>query len=62
MNLDSYRNQVVMITGAASGFGALLAERLAGLGARLVLGERIGRAQMAGLGLAMVAVSLLALG
>ncbi|HFL7938350.1 TPA: SDR family NAD(P)-dependent oxidoreductase [Pseudomonas putida] len=40
MNLDSYRNQVVMITGAASGFGALLAERLAGLGARLVLGDR----------------------
>ncbi|BBH45719.1 SDR family NAD(P)-dependent oxidoreductase [Pseudomonas sp. KU43P] len=40
MNLDSYRDQVVMITGAASGFGALLAERLAGLGARLVLGDR----------------------
>ncbi|MGO3983415.1 glucose 1-dehydrogenase [Pseudomonas sp. SAS7] len=40
MNLDSYRNQVVMITGAASGFGALLAERLAGLGTRLVLGDR----------------------
>jgi NAD(P)-dependent dehydrogenase (short-subunit alcohol dehydrogenase family) len=40
MNLDSYRDQVVMITGAASGFGALLAERLAGMGARLVLGDR----------------------
>jgi len=40
MNLDSYRDQVVMITGAASGFGALLAQRLAGLGARLVLGDR----------------------
>ncbi|MFJ4431326.1 SDR family NAD(P)-dependent oxidoreductase [Pseudomonas sp. NPDC089395] len=40
MNLDSYRDQVVMITGAASGFGALLAQRLGGLGARLVLGDR----------------------
>ena len=40
MNLDSYRDQVVMITGAASGFGALLAQRLAGLGARPVLGDR----------------------
>ncbi len=40
MNLDSYHDQVVMITGAASGFGALLAQRLAGLGARLVLGDR----------------------
>ncbi|MCE7761832.1 SDR family oxidoreductase [Pseudomonas putida] len=40
MNLGSYRDQVVMITGAASGFGALLAERLGGLGARLVLGDR----------------------
>jgi len=29
-----------MITGAASGFGKLLAEQLAGLGARLVLGDR----------------------
>ncbi|MDZ3993513.1 glucose 1-dehydrogenase [Pseudomonas sp. Teo4] len=40
MNVDSYRDQVVMITGAASGFGALLAKRLAGLGAKLVLGDR----------------------
>jgi len=40
MNLNSYRDQVVMITGAASGFGALLAERLGGVGARLVLGDR----------------------
>ncbi|MFJ4396689.1 SDR family NAD(P)-dependent oxidoreductase [Pseudomonas sp. NPDC089396] len=40
MNLDSYRDQVVMITGAASGFGTLLAQRLAGLGARMVLGDR----------------------
>lgn len=40
MNVDPYRDQVVMITGAASGFGALLAKRLAGLGARLVLGDR----------------------
>ena len=30
--------------------------------ARVVLGERIGRTQLAGLGLAMVAVSLLAIG
>ncbi|MGF6395620.1 SDR family NAD(P)-dependent oxidoreductase [Pseudomonas plecoglossicida] len=46
----SYRGQVVMITGAASGFGALLAERLAGLGARLVLGDRdvVGLERVAG--------------
>lgn len=29
-----------MITGAASGFGKMLAEQLAGLGASLVLGDR----------------------
>lgn len=40
MNLTSYAGQVVMITGAASGFGELLARELAGMGARLVLGDR----------------------
>lgn len=40
MKHDSYQDQVVMITGAASGFGALLAQRLAVMGARLVLGDR----------------------
>jgi NAD(P)-dependent dehydrogenase (short-subunit alcohol dehydrogenase family) len=40
MKFDSYKDQVVMITGAASGFGALLARELAGMGARLVLGDR----------------------
>lgn len=40
MQIDSFRSKVVMITGAASGFGKLLAEQLAGLGARLVLGDR----------------------
>lgn len=40
MNIDSYQDQVVMITGAASGFGELLARRLAAMGARLVLGDR----------------------
>ncbi|MGE8303153.1 MAG: SDR family NAD(P)-dependent oxidoreductase [Pseudomonas kermanshahensis] len=40
MKHDSYQDQVVMITGAASGFGALLAQRLALRGARLVLGDR----------------------
>jgi len=39
MKIDSYRNAVVMVTGAASGFGRLLAERLNGCGARLVLGD-----------------------
>ncbi|AOJ91575.1 3-oxoacyl-ACP reductase [Burkholderia multivorans] len=42
MKLDSYRNQVISITGAASGFGALLAERLADMGARLVISDRDG--------------------
>jgi NAD(P)-dependent dehydrogenase (short-subunit alcohol dehydrogenase family) len=40
MNLASYAGQVVMITGAASGFGELLARELAAMGARLVLGDR----------------------
>jgi NAD(P)-dependent dehydrogenase (short-subunit alcohol dehydrogenase family) len=40
MNLTSYDGQVVMITGAASGFGELLARELAAMGARLVLGDR----------------------
>ncbi|SEJ79885.1 NAD(P)-dependent dehydrogenase, short-chain alcohol dehydrogenase family [Pseudomonas linyingensis] len=40
MHIDSYQDQVVLITGAASGFGELLAWRLAGMGARLVLGDR----------------------
>ena len=40
MQFDSYRNKVVMITGAASGFGKMLAEQLASRGARLVLGDR----------------------
>lgn len=39
MHIDSYQDQVVMITGAASGFGELLAWRLAGMGARLALGD-----------------------
>ncbi|PCE30584.1 SDR family NAD(P)-dependent oxidoreductase [Burkholderia ubonensis] len=39
MRLDSYAGQVALITGAASGFGALLASELAATGARLVLGD-----------------------
>ncbi|TXG13559.1 SDR family NAD(P)-dependent oxidoreductase, partial [Burkholderia territorii] len=39
MKLDSYAGQAVMITGAASGFGALLASELAAMGARLALGD-----------------------
>ncbi len=39
MQLESYKDQVVMITGAASGFGKLMAERLAGLGAKLAIGD-----------------------
>jgi len=34
-----YNNKVVLITGAASGFGKLLAEKLACAGAKLVLGD-----------------------
>jgi NAD(P)-dependent dehydrogenase (short-subunit alcohol dehydrogenase family) len=37
---DQYSDQVVLITGAASGFGALLAQQLAEHGAKLVLGDR----------------------
>ena len=37
--MSNFRGQVVLITGAASGFGALLAERLASYGAHLVLGD-----------------------
>ncbi len=37
---DQYSDQVVLITGAASGFGALLAQQLAEQGAKLVLGDR----------------------
>lgn len=40
MQTDSFHRQVVMITGAASGFGKMLAEQLASRGARLVLGDR----------------------
>ncbi|CAB3793219.1 Levodione reductase [Paraburkholderia caffeinitolerans] len=40
MKLESYRDQTVMITGAAGGFGALLATELAQMGARLVLADR----------------------
>ncbi|MGB1082820.1 MAG: SDR family NAD(P)-dependent oxidoreductase, partial [Alphaproteobacteria bacterium] len=34
-----YENKSVLITGAGSGFGQRLAERLSGMGARLVLGD-----------------------
>ncbi|MQQ99234.1 SDR family NAD(P)-dependent oxidoreductase [Glaciimonas soli] len=40
MQIENFHNKVIMITGAASGFGKLLAEQLAGLGARLILGDR----------------------
>ena len=39
MKIDSYAGQAVMITGAASGFGARLASELAAMGARLALGD-----------------------
>ena len=39
MKIDSYAGQAVMITGAASGFGALLASELAAMGARVALGD-----------------------
>ncbi len=37
--MDNFDNQVVFITGAASGFGKLLAEKLAAANARLALGD-----------------------
>ncbi|WDD90978.1 glucose 1-dehydrogenase [Burkholderia sp. FERM BP-3421] len=39
MTNDSFAGQVAMVTGAASGFGALLAGELAARGARLALGD-----------------------
>lgn len=39
--MDSeFTNKVVMITGAASGFGKILAERLSRAGAKIVIGDR----------------------
>lgn len=37
--MSNFRDKVVLITGAASGFGKLLAETLASRGAKLVLGD-----------------------
>lgn len=37
--MSDFSGKVVLITGAASGFGKILAERLASMGARLVLGD-----------------------
>ncbi len=37
--MGNFRDKVVLITGAAGGFGSLLAERLAASGARLALGD-----------------------
>lgn len=56
--MGSFRDKVVLITGAAGGFGSLLAERLAADGARLVLGDKDEdrvRAVADGLGGAVVA-------
>ena len=36
--MQNFDQKVVLITGAASGFGKLLAEKLSSYGARLVLG------------------------
>jgi NAD(P)-dependent dehydrogenase (short-subunit alcohol dehydrogenase family) len=36
---DVFENQVILITGAASGFGRILASRLRGFGAKLVLSD-----------------------
>ncbi|WP_435138595.1 SDR family NAD(P)-dependent oxidoreductase [Pseudopelagicola sp. nBUS_19] len=49
---DRFKNQVVAITGAAGGFGALAAERFASEGARLALSD------VSGAGLARVAERL----
>lgn len=38
--MQEFKNKVIFITGAASGFGKLLAEKLADAGAKLVLGDR----------------------
>lgn len=38
--MKNFNNKVVLITGAASGFGKLLAEKLSATGAKLVLGDR----------------------
>lgn len=40
MSVEKFGGKVVLITGAASGFGKLLAERLAQLDAKLILGDR----------------------
>ena len=40
MNTDNFRDKVVLITGAAGGFGTLLATYLANAGARLMLSDR----------------------
>ena len=39
MDLRQFENKVILITGAASGFGRLLSERLASAGAKLVLAD-----------------------
>ncbi len=39
MNTECFANKVILITGAAGGFGHILAEKLAAGGARLVLGD-----------------------
>ena len=39
MQADHFAGQVIAITGAGSGFGKLLAHRLAAAGARLVLSD-----------------------
>lgn len=37
--MSEFENKVILITGAASGFGKLLAEKLATMGAKLVIGD-----------------------